>query len=213
VARLRALEQMRLRIARDLHDEVGANLGSITLLAQFMEKTPTAADATQVRGIATQTVDTLRDIVWFIEPKHDRISDLVTRLSETARTMLQGVPYRFETCGDLGAQSLPLEFRRNVVPVFKEALHNVAKHAQAAEVQIRVSRAGGWFELCVTDNGRGFADTGNFPGNGLKNMRRRAAEMGGTLEVASQPARGCTVRLAVPIPQTRDWKGFPGGLV
>ena len=88
VSRLRALERMRLRIARDLHDEVGANLGSISLLAQIMEKKPTAADATQVRGIAAQTVDTLRDIVWFIEPKHDRISDLVTRLNETARTML-----------------------------------------------------------------------------------------------------------------------------
>jgi signal transduction histidine kinase len=212
VARLRALEQMRLRIARDLHDEVGANLGSITLLAQIMEKKPTAADATQVRGIATQTVDTLHDIVWFIEPRHDRISDLVTRLNETARTMLQGVPYRFETRGDLGAQSLPLEFRRNVVPVFKEALHNVVKHAQATEVHIRLSHSGGGFELCVQDNGQGFADSGNFPGNGLKNMRRRAADMGGRLEMLSQPGKGCTVRLTAPIPRTRDWKGFSGAV-
>jgi ligand-binding sensor domain-containing protein len=213
VARLRALERMRLRIARDLHDEVGANLGSITLLAQIMEKKPTAADATQVRGIATQTVDTLRDIVWFIEPKHDRIRDLVTRLDETARTMLQGVPYRFETSGDLGAQSLPLEFRRNVVPVFKEALHNVVKHAQATEVHIQACRSGGWFELCVKDNGRGFADGGSFPGNGLKNMRRRAAEMGGRFEITSEPGKSCTVRLRAPIPQTRDWKGFPVALI
>ena len=213
VSRLRALERMRLRIARDLHDEVGANLGSISLLAQIMEKKPTAADATQVRGIAAQTVDTLRDIVWFIEPKHDRISDLVTRLNETARTMLQGVPCRFETSGELGAQSLPLEFRRNIVPIFKEALHNVVKHAQATAVQIRVSRSRHLLELSVADDGRGFSEGGGFPGNGLKNMRRRASEMSGRLEITSQPGKGCTVRLSAPIPQTRDWKAFQGGLV
>jgi ligand-binding sensor domain-containing protein len=213
MARVRALERMRLRIARDLHDEVGANLGSIALLAQIMGKKPSAADAMQVRAIVKQTVDTLRDIVWFIEPKHDRISDLVARLGETARTMLQGVPYHFETSGDLGAQSLPLEFRRNVVPIFKEALHNVVKHAQATEVQIRAGRAGGCFELSIKDDGQGFAEHGKFPGNGLKNMRRRAAEIGGRLETLSQPGKGCTVRLSVPIPQTRDWKGLPGALV
>ncbi len=206
MARLRALDRMRLRIARDLHDEVGANLGSISLLAQIMEKKPTAADATQVRGIVAQTVDTLRDIVWFIEPKHDRISDLVTRLSETARTMLQGVPYNFETSGDLGGQSLPLEFRRNVVPIFKEALHNVIKHAQATEVQIRLRRSGRFLELSISDNGQGFVEGDGLPGNGLKNMRRRAADMDGSLEVTTEPGRGCTVRLSAPIPQTRDWK-------
>jgi signal transduction histidine kinase len=66
--------------------------------------------------------------------------------------------------------------------------------------------SGGWLELCVRDNGRGFADRGNSLGNGLKNMRRRAAEMGGSLEVTSQPGQGCTIRLHTPIPQMRDWK-------
>jgi ligand-binding sensor domain-containing protein len=205
VARLRAFDRMRLRIARDLHDEVGANLGTISLLAQVMQKRPTEADATLIRSVATQTVDILRDIVWFIEPKHDRISDLVTRLNETARMMLQGMPYRFETGGDLGAQSLPLEFRRNIVPIFKEALHNVIKHARATDVQIQVRRSGHFIELRITDNGQGFPAGSDFPGNGLKNMRRRAEEMGGLLEVTSQPAKGCSVRLSVPIPQTRDW--------
>ena len=205
VARLRALDRMRLRIARDLHDEVGANLGSISLLAQVMEKRPTAADATLIRGIAAQTVDVLRDIVWFIEPRQRRISDLVTRLSETARTMLQGIPYRFETSGELGAQSLPLEFRRNVVPIFKEALHNVLKHSQATAVGIQVRRSGHVLELTIGDNGRGFAEGGGLPGNGLSNMRRRAADMGGRLEVTSRPGQGCTVKLSAPIPQTRGW--------
>ena len=206
LARARALDRMRLRIARDLHDEVGANLGSIHLLAQVMEKHPTVADATLIRSIATQTVDVLRDIVWFIEPKHDRISDLVTRLSETARIMLPGVPYHFETGGGLGNQSLPLEFRRNVVPVFKEALHNVLKHAQATEVQIRLRRAGNFLELSIADNGRGFAEGSGLPGNGLKNMRRRAADMGATLDITCAAGKGCTVQLMAPIPQTRDWK-------
>jgi len=205
VARMRALDRMRLRIARDLHDDVGANLGTISLLAQVMEKHPSEADASLIRGVAAQTVDILRDIVWFIEPRHDRISDLATRLNETARTMLQGVAYTFETGGDLGVQSLPLEFRRNIVPIFKEALHNIIKHSRATEVKIQICRPGHFLELKITDNGQGFPAGGDFPGNGLKNMRRRAQEMGGLLEITSEPGKGCTVRLSAPIPQTRDW--------
>jgi two-component system, NarL family, sensor histidine kinase DevS len=87
------------------------------------------------------------------------------------------------------------------------------QHAQAAEVHIRVGRSGGGFELFVTDNGRGFADSGNLRGNGLKNMRRWAADMRGSFEVTSEPGKGCTVRFSAPIPQTRDWKGFRVGLV
>lgn len=206
LARLRALDRLRLRIARDLHDEVGANLGSITLLAQVMEKRPAAADAALIRGIATQTVDILRDIVWFIEPKHGHLSDLVTRLNETARTMLQGIPYEFESSGCSGTRTLPLEFRRNIVPIFKEALHNVLKHARATEVRLQVRCSGHVLELSIADNGQGFAPGTDFPGNGLNNMRRRTAEMQGELQICTQPGQGCTLRLRAPIPQTRDWK-------
>jgi signal transduction histidine kinase len=200
IARIRALQQLRLRIARDLHDEVNSNISSITLLAQLMEKQPTRADATLIRTVSTQTGEILRDIVWLMQPKFDRINELVERMDLVARVTLREVRYTFERNGNLTTGSLPIEFRRHALPIFKEALHNVIKHAHASEVQIRVSRSSGWFEFYVKDNGRGMNSHGRFSGNGLKNIRRRAQEMGGTIDLDSSPGRGCTLTLRAPIP-------------
>jgi len=200
ISRIRALQQLRLRIARDLHDEVNSNISSITLLAQMMEKQPNQADATLIRTVSTQTGEILRDIVWLLQPKFDRANDLVERMDLVARVMLREIPYTFERSGDLTKGALPIEFRRHALPIFKEALHNVIKHAHASEVQIRVSRIGGWFEFCVKDNGLGWKVRGSYSGNGIKNMRRRAAEMRGKLEFKSSPGQGCTLTLRAPIP-------------
>jgi ligand-binding sensor domain-containing protein len=205
LSRLRALERLRLRIARDLHDEVGSNLGTISLLAQMMEQTPTPDDATQVRALAMQTVDTLRDIIWFIDPKHDQLGDLVARLEETARLMLGGLKYRFTQEGEFGSANVSLAFRRNVLPLFKEALHNILKHAHASEVAISVRRQDDRFEFCIQDNGTGFNPAQIRPGNGLRNLRKRTAEIGGQVEITSGPGTGTSIRFAAPITQTRDW--------
>jgi len=203
---LRALENLRLRIARDLHDEVGANLGSISLLAQMMEQTPSSADAAQVRGIAVQTIDTLRDIIWFIDPTHDKLSDLVARLQETSRMMLPAVTFQFHQSGDFSTANLSLGFRRNVPPLFKETLHNLLKHARATAVEISVRRRENEFQFTVKDNGVGFDAAQKYAGNGLKNLKRRAAEIGGQIEIASRAGAGTTVTLTAPITQTRDWR-------
>lgn len=200
VARLRELARLRLRIARDLHDEVGANLGSISLLAQVMEKQPSGADASLVRQIAMQTIDTLRDVVWFIDPTHERLSDLVARLHETAKTMLRAVNYEFKQSGNFGSTELPLEFRRNVPPLFKEALNNVLKHSHATRVEISVRRSGDRFEFSILDNGIGLVERPGPSGNGLKNMRRRAADLRGDLTIGSGPSGGTQVTLSARIP-------------
>jgi signal transduction histidine kinase len=199
VARMRALERLRLRIARDLHDEVGANLGSISLLAQVMEKKPSTEDATLVRDIAGQTVDTLRDIVWFIDPAHERLSDLVARMRETAGALLHEIPFQFESGGDFSSEHLPLDFRRNALPWFKEALHNIVKHARATQVKITVRRRGNAFEVQIHDNGIGFDPRARSSGNGLKNLKRRAREMRGELSIDSQPGQGATLSLRARI--------------
>lgn len=199
VSRLRMLEHLRLRIARDLHDDVGANLGSISLLAQLMEKKPSSADASQVRDIATHTIDTLRDIIWFIDPTHDNLNELVMRLQETSRIMLSAVRFRFEQHGEFGSTNLSLPFRRNVPAIFKEALHNLLRHANASEVVITVSRSDNIFEFRVQDNGIGFPTDRKNSGNGLKNMKRRAREINGQLVIESASGSGTTVILSAPI--------------
>ena len=204
IARLRELEKLRLRIARDLHDEVGANLGCISVLAQMMEHTPSKSDAVQVWTIAAQTIDTLREIIWFIDPTHDRLSDLVARLHDTSRVMLQSVAFKFKQTGDFSSLNLPLAFRRNVPPIFKEALHNLIKHSHATAVEILVIRLENEFQFRIQDNGGGFDASQKSLGNGLKNMKRRAAEIGGRLEINSGSG-GTILTLTAPITQTRGW--------
>jgi signal transduction histidine kinase len=170
-----------------------------------MEHAPSPADAGQVRGIAVQTIDTLRDIVWFIDPTHDRLSDLVARLQETARVMLPTVAFTFEQSGDFRSADLSLAFRRNVPPLFKETLHNLLKHARATTVTISVHRRENEFQFRIQDNGVGFDAAKKSAGNGLKNLRRRAAEIGGRLEIETHPGGGTIVTLTAPITQTRGW--------
>jgi ligand-binding sensor domain-containing protein len=198
LARVRALERLRLRIARDLHDEVGSNLGSIVLLTQVAPQ-PAPAEMADIRRVATATIDALRDIVWFINPAHDKLSDVVQRMQETARTMLQGVPHEFRQ-GPLPADQEPsLLFRQNVLPLFKEILNNAAQHAHPVRVKIEVEAAGSQFRLRVRDDGAGFDETKVKLGNGLRNLRRRTEELGGTLAIDSAPGSGTTVTLTARI--------------
>ena len=204
VSRLRAMERLRLRIAIDLHDEIGSNLNTISLLAHIMENnlkaSPSGTDAREVRGVAVQTFDTLRDIIWLIDPTHDRLNDLVVRLEKTTRLMLATVPHTFETEGDFKSTDLSLAFRRNVLPLFKETLNNLVKHAHATRVFVSIKRTEKQFQFRVQDNGVGFNPESPSSGNGLKNLRRRAAEISGRIEISSSPGAGTTVTLTAPLP-------------
>jgi signal transduction histidine kinase len=198
----RRLNRLRLRIARDLHDEVGSNLGSIALLSEVMPKSVPGSpeEISEIRRIAVQTIESLRDIVWFLDPAGDNLAELVLRMKEVSRTMLPGMTLEFQASGENIALAPSLEFRRNIFPIFKEILHNIAKHARARRVDINVNVTSRAFQLQVSDDGVGF-DAGLVrKGNGLKNLQRRAADLKGALEFRSQPGAGTTVTLTSPLP-------------
>jgi signal transduction histidine kinase len=206
VMRLRAIERLRQQIARDLHDEVGANLGSISLLTEVMEQTPQPGDLAQIRSTADQTVDTLRDLVWIINPSHEHFTDLVARLKQIAAIMLAGVSCEFEEEEQPVNLKLSLELRRNVPPLFKEVLNNIRKHSRASHVAIVLFCRDGNFVLEVKDNGVGFDSSKTTSGHGLKNFQNRAVEMAAELSVVSKPDAGTTVKLTAPITKSRDWR-------
>jgi signal transduction histidine kinase len=201
LASTRKLARLRLRIARDLHDEVGSNLGSIALLSEVMPKPAggAAEEITEVRRIALQTINSLRDIVWFLDPASDSMEELLVRMRETAKTMLHGIVFDFSSTGNVVGVVPSLELRRNVLPVFKEMLHNIVKHARATRVEIAVIISSGTFQLRVVDNGIGLDASASTVGNGLKNLRRRTAELGGTLNIESQIGNGTRISLSAPI--------------
>lgn len=203
-ARLRRLHQMqelRLRIARDLHDEVGANIGAISLLsgmggAPVAGEPPNKNPLTEIHDIAQETAHSLREVVWFVTPEFDTVGDLAAHMETLARRLLADKRVNFHsTVGDPQRQ-LSLEFRRDVLSIFKEALHNIAKHSGAAEVTINIAVAGHSLNLQVEDNGRGFgpAAVGD-SGNGQKNMQTRARNLRADFKVSSRSGDGTKVNL------------------
>jgi len=206
LARLRALDRLRQQIARDLHDEVGANLGSISLLTEVMEHRPQPGDLAQIRSTANQTVDTLRDLVWIINPSHEHLSDLIERLKQIAAIMLANLNYEFAEMEQANNIKLSLELCRNVPPLFKEVLNNIRKHSKASRVTIRLYCLNGNLVLEVKDDGVGFDTLMKRSGDGLKNFQNRAAEMCAELTVTSQLKNGTIVKLTAPLTKSRDWR-------
>ena len=198
----RRLTRLRLRIARDLHDEVGSNLGTIALLSEVAAGQAARAteEVTEIRRVAVQTIDSLRDIVWFLDPASDRLDELVLRMQESARAMLRGVAFQFSANGEAGSRRPSLELRRNLLPMFKELLHNIVQHARATRVEIVLELEPRQLRLRVSDNGIGFDERQVRGGNGLRNLRRRAADLEGSVTFVTSPGNGTVVTVTAPIP-------------
>jgi signal transduction histidine kinase len=201
IRRVRETERVRLRIARDLHDEVGSNLGSIALLSQAAAGSASQAAATEfseIHKLARKTADAMRDIVWLINPDEDRLERLVLRMKETAGQLLAGTPWRMQAPDALPAERLSTEFKRHVFLIYKEALHNAARHARASLVEIELQLHGRRLELTISDDGTGIPPQLLHSGQGLDNMRRRAAEIGGTIRIDGEPGTGTIIHLSAP---------------
>ncbi len=208
LARLAAVNNLRLRIARDLHDEIGANLGSIGLNIQILMADAAVndqgrRDLASIDQLTRQTAQAARDIVWMTNPDFDNIGGMIARMRELSAMMLAGRKWNFEEPDGKLSEPLRIELRRNVFYAFKECLHNIVKHSGAATVSISVKTDGTILELDVQDDGRGFDTSARPTGTGLRNLRRRVEELGGAISVASKSGRGTRVHLRVPI--ARPW--------
>jgi ligand-binding sensor domain-containing protein len=200
--RVKAVERLRVHIAADLHDEIGSSLGSISLLSQkIQQESPLGEeqrkDLASIKRISTQSANSIRDIVWFINPDYDTMEDLLLRMKDAAQTMLGGMQFEFIGPRDGLRRELSLEFRRNIFRMFKEILGNVASHSKASSVRISISeKIGGW-HLVVQDNGVGFQADSVRRGNGLANLKRRAEKLHGQLQIDTCPGAGTTVSFHV----------------
>jgi ligand-binding sensor domain-containing protein/signal transduction histidine kinase len=205
VASILKVERMRLSIASDLHDDIGSSLASIAVIADLVRNRMTVPPAASshlfdISRAARTTSDALRDIVWFINPEHDFSSDIVDHLQAIASKLLAGVEYTFRRDDQGPSVRLPMTFRRDVLLLYKEILSNIVRHAEASHVDIRVCVDGGRLRLSVTDNGKGFDASLPSNGNGLSTMRRRAQQLGGTIDISSNPLKGTAVSLEAKIP-------------
>lgn len=197
--------QIRIQIAGDLHDEIGSNLSSIVMLSDILQKqTIVASDdkhrLIKISEIARKSAESMRDIVWFVNPKNDDMQKLLIRMRESANNLLHHSKIDFNAnLPDFEAVN-GLSFRRNLFLIYKEALNNIARHARASQVKINFSYENNIFQMCIEDNGTGFNPERVYSGNGLKNMHRRAEEMQADIRFQSAKNHGTRILLSVKIP-------------
>ena len=202
--RLQESLQLRNKIAADLHDEIGSTLSSISLLSGLTQKQLAANQpqkAEQMVGKisedARQMLESMDDIVWTINPRNDSMQHLFTRLREYAKPLAESkeIALDFVTDAQVESLSLPLQVRQNVYLIVKEALNNAFKYAQASQINVEFRGQSDEWNVAVVDNGVGFDVEAVNSRNGLKNMKKRAEEIGGTLVLESVLQKGSAVRL------------------
>jgi signal transduction histidine kinase len=210
VAQLLKLERMRTRIATDLHDDIGANLTRISILSEVARRqggdgaSPIGGSLQAIAEIARESVASMSDIVWAINPQRDSLIDLTRKMRQHAEEVfvLRGIELKFSAPDTAPDLKIGVDVRRDLYLVFKEAVNNAARHSDCvrADIELRVEEAR--LILTISDNGRGFDPEARTEGAGLLSMRRRAADLGGELSLESRIGAGSRVRLTIRLPNS-----------
>ena len=198
------LDNIRKRIASDLHDDIGSNLGSISLIARTARKDlvrlhgpeEIAGDLNEVETIARESSLAMRDIVWLLERQQDSIGDLVARMLETAGRLLREIHFTLECDSTKTASKLSLDAKRHLFLFYKEAIHNVLKHSRADQVSIRLWDEEDKLALEIIDNGVGLPVADRQP-VAVRKLQDRARVLDGLLQVVSAQGDGTRIRLFV----------------
>lgn len=198
-----ARQRLRESIARDLHDEMGSHLSHLALLAESGE--PEALPL--IANGARELQGAMRDLVWLLDPGSGEARDFASRLRSTCRQLLAPVieDINIETVGEPPAGRLPLEWTRQVLLFVREAVTNAARHSAASKVDLRFEWTASSFQWCLSDDGCGFDEAAvDFrAGSGLRNLRHRAAALGGMMTLSSEPEKGTRLCLQCPLPAGR----------
>jgi signal transduction histidine kinase len=196
----RQLIAVRERIAGDLHDEVGSNLGSIQMYADLAEgRTGASEELKRIQRIAAETVSAVRDIVWLLRPGRDHRIGTVEHLRETASIMVESLDWHFHANEASWQVELSDEQNRNLFLFFREALHNILRHANASSVHIDVDTTERTLTLSIRDDGAGIPPEKIARPATLRALRQRAAALAAALDVATTPGHGVTLTLVIPL--------------
>jgi signal transduction histidine kinase/streptogramin lyase len=194
-----AIERLRLRIATELHDDIGANLSQIAILSEVARRDGAMAMLAEVPVIARETVVLMSDIVWAVNPRHDGIDELLLRMRRFASDTLGAADIDLDFVEPESGFVIPLDLRRPIYLVFKEAIHNVAKHSGATSAIVGIALKGPDLRMEIADNGRGFDPSRLADGDGLNNIERRVREARGTASWETSPGAGAKLIVTIPI--------------
>jgi len=191
-------QETRMQIARDLHDEVGSSLSSITFFAQAMSESQRSGTnggnrfLSLIAESSSHAKEAMSDIIWSINPNNDSWDIIKSKLRRYASELFEskGIAHSIEMPPTDLSMNIDPERRRHFWLLFKEIITNIAKHSHCTEVQIRLTVLEGHVSLTVVDNGTGFDSSLPSPGHGLKNIDARAKLLAATVALKASPGTG-----------------------
>ncbi len=207
IERQHEVERERARIARDLHDDLGTSLTHINLLSGLVSHEHTPSDkigplTRQIRSAAREMVNRLNEIVWAVNPKHDRLGELLGYLGNFAESFCRDAQWRcrLKISAEIPDQPIRAELRHNLYLAFKEAVNNAIRHSGGNELRIHATVAQDQLRVVVADNGNGLgaATPERRGGHGLSNMRQRLERLGGDCTVQFSP-QGSIIEFRLPL--------------
>lgn len=201
VRHLLDIERFRTKLAADLHDNIGASLTEISILSEVISQRLNSAgddirkSLKMISDNSRNLIDNMSDIVWLVNPRRDSLYDLILRLRDTYSELSSytSISFRSENLKSLEKVSLSLEHRQHLYLIFKEGINNCITHSGCSEISLDAFVKGKKLEMILKDNGTGFDHAEISNGNGLGNMKRRAENMGGKLEITSSKGQGTTI--------------------
>lgn len=198
----RMLNQERIRIARDLHDDVGTGLAKIVIMAENSSLEQDHASIRAIADTAQSVIDSVRSIVWVMKANDQRLSATIGYVHNKVSDLMagKGVAYSYEESLSHDHELEPITMR-NVVLAVQEVATNIVRHSNASTVSMYVRDTNDVLTIDVRDNGRGFDVTTQASGSGMSNIRERMDEIGGTITVDSTPSQGTRIVLSIPLHQ------------
>ena len=197
------LQDIRNKIAADLHDDIGSTLNSISVYSEVARKDAARKDfALKMIGESSRKIiDSLSDIVWSINPENDNFDKITLRMRSLSHNLLKAkkIECIFRADESLNELKLPMEIRRNFYLIFKEVLNNLVKYSQATRASFILTHDDREVNIIIRDDGVGFDVSAKHNGNGLNNIRRRANEINARLNIESASGAGTTVELNLTV--------------
>ena len=195
--------EIRNRISRDLHDDVGATLSSVKVYSEILKDNPNnSVIAELIKENATEMIDRLELIAWAADSRFDHFGSLLSKMEKFSKPLFETkqINYSFSAEGIESSIATPGEVRQNILLIFKEAINNIIKHSSAKNCMVNLYTEPEQFILKIHDDGIGISEATGDSGNGIMNIKKRAAELGGKLEMKSTADCGTLISIYIPYP-------------
>ena len=210
------IEKLKLKIASDLHDNIGAGLTEISILSELAEingdksNSLLKKDLQKISDTARYLVDSMSDIVWVVNPQRDSLHDLIVKLKDSYNEFFSsiGISFQVKNVEKSDDIKLPMEYKQNLLLMFKEAINNAIKHSACKKIILEAYFKNDLIEIVLKDDGVGFQlDRINY-GNGIKNMKDRAKKLRGDIKFESEAGKGTRIIFSGKIGRLNRIKTF-----